>query len=273
MPKHQSPGTALPGGTPSPGPGWAIKLNFQQLDLAPSPAPDLANFAFSGTGQDGTMTQGQGSAAGIALGVTPAGPAMRHLALKAADAGLLLRALGASDRVQGGALSLDADYGDAQPTHGTLNLTQFEILKTPGFAKALQEATVHGAPPAAATGAGMQFDRAVVPFTIDDQILHLHSARAFSASLGFTASGSIMLATGDADLEATIVPGYWLNALPGKLPVIGQLFTAEKGGGLFAMRLKITGPLSNPQVGVNPLSALTPGVLRDIFGLDENPAP
>ena len=48
---------------------------------------------------------------------------------------------------------------------------------------------------------------------------------------------------------------------------MGKLFTAEKGGGLFAVRAKITGPLSNPKVSVNPLSALTPGVLRDIFGV------
>lgn len=33
------------------------------------------------------------------------------------------------------------------------------------------------------------------------------------------------------------------------------------------MRAKITGPLADPQVKMNPLSALTPGVLRGLFGL------
>jgi hypothetical protein len=58
-----------------------------------------------------------------------------------------------------------------------------------------------------------------------------------------------------------------VNALLGKIPVIGHLFTAEKGGGLFAVRAKITGKLTNPNVSVNPLSALTPGVFRDVFGM------
>ncbi len=274
MPKQQASPPAPPGAaSTSSGPAWGVKLDFQQLDLSPNPAPDLASFVFSGTGQGGAITQAQGSAGGSAFSVTTTGPALHHLTLTAPDAGMLLRALGVTDRMQGGALSLEADYGDAQATHGTLNLTQFHILKTSGFAKALQAAAVHGAPPPASLSAGLALNRAVVPFTLDDQALHLHGARAFSNSLGFTASGSILRATGIADLDATIVPAYWLNALPGKLPVIGQLFTAEKGGGLFAMRVKITGPLTDPLVKVNPLSALTPGVLRDIFGVDESPAP
>jgi hypothetical protein len=45
------------------------------------------------------------------------------------------------------------------------------------------------------------------------------------------------------------------------------LFSPEKGGGLFAMRYSMTGPTADPKIKVNPLSALTPGFLREIFGL------
>jgi hypothetical protein len=118
----------------------------------------------------------------------------------------------------------------------------------------------------AASGPGLEFDHAIVPFSIARGTLRLDDARAYSASLGFTASGPIALADGACDLSGTIIPAYAINALPGKIPVVGHLFTAEKGGGLFAVRVKVSGLLDDPVVSVNPLSALTPGVLRDVFG-------
>jgi hypothetical protein len=168
--------------------------------------------------------------------------------------------------LQGGILDLNAVYGGAAPTTGHLTLVKFQLLQAPGFTKIMQAVTIYGAHDAAAPG--LVFDRAVVPFTISNNTLRLQGARAFSSSLGFTASGKIGLADGQADIDATIIPAYAINALPGKIPLIGKLFTAEKGGGLFALRAHITGALSDPTVTANPLSALTPGVLRNIFGIE-----
>ena len=100
-------------------------------------------------------------------------------------------------------------------------------------------------------------------------MLELHGARAWSSSLGFTASGSFDLVDNSCDLNTTIVPLYALNALPGKIPLIGKLFSPEKGGGLLAMRAHISGPIGHAHISINPLSALTPGFLRSIFGIGE----
>ena len=45
---------------------------------------------------------------------------------------------------------------------------------------------------------------------------------------------------------------------------IGQIFT-RKGEGLVGFTYTMRGPSANPQVAVNPLSALTPGMFREIF--------
>jgi Protein of unknown function/AsmA-like C-terminal region len=267
----QEPGQSAPAPAPAPqgkAPAvpWVLKLNFPQLDLAPSPAPDLAGLTFAGSGQGDTLMRGQGAAAGIAVIVAPSAPERWHLTMQAPDGGLLLRALDLYEAMQGGAVSLDATYGDDEPVTGTLSLANFRMLKAPVITKILQGFTLYGVGEAT-SGPGLLFDRAVVPFSINHQTLRLDGARAFSASLGFTASGNITLANAEANLDATIVPAYLLNTLPGKIPLVGHLFTAEKGGGLIAIRAKITGPLGNPKVQLNPLSALTPGVLRGIFGL------
>jgi hypothetical protein len=140
------------------------------------------------------------------------------------------------------------------------------LAKAPAVAKLLEAVTVFGIP-AAASGPGMPFRQLIAPFSFDAGVMTLKDARAYAASLGFTASGTIDLNAGLYDIHGTVVPAYAVNALPGKIPLIGRLFSPEKGGGLFAMRYSMTGPTADPKIKVNPLSALTPGFLREIFGL------
>ena len=49
------------------------------------------------------------------------------------------------------------------------------------------------------------------------------------------------------------------------MPVIGNLLVSRRGEGVFGMTYSINGPAAQPRVGVNPVSALTPGILRRIF--------
>ena len=68
-------------------------------------------------------------------------------------------------------------------------------------------------------------------------------------------------------ISGTIVPAYFFNSMLGQLPLVGKLFSPEKGGGVFAARFGLDGPIDDPSVSINPISALTPGFLRDIFGI------
>jgi hypothetical protein len=87
-----------------------------------------------------------------------------------------------------------------------------------------------------------------------------------------TAKGRLDLASASVDLQGTIVPAYFFNSLLGDLPLVGHLFSPERGGGVFAATYTLRGPLSDPTVSVNPLAALTPGFLRGVFG-DVKPVP
>ncbi len=61
------------------------------------------------------------------------------------------------------------------------------------------------------------------------------------------------------------MPAYALNSALGRIPLIGRLFSPERGGGLVAVDYGVSGALADPSVTVNPLSALTPGFLRGLF--------
>jgi len=191
----------------------------------------------------------------------------REVSVRAADGGALLRALGVFQNVDGGQLAVDARFDDSGPTSvlsGTADLRQFSVRDAPAVGKLLQALTIYGIGEAM-SGPGLAFTRLNAPFRWDGDVLELADAQAFSASLGLTARGRVDATRKTLDMEGTVVPAYALNSALGRIPLLGRLFSAEQGGGLFAVNYALRGPLADPAVSVNPLSALTPGFLRGLF--------
>ena len=152
-------------------------------------------------------------------------------------------------------------------------MTEFRVRDAPILARLLQAMTLYGLLELT-KGPGLGFSKLVAPFHYTGDVLELADARAFSPSLGMTAKGRIDLARQTADLQGTIVPAYFFNSLLGDVPILGPLFSPERGGGVFAATYSVRGPLDDPDVGVNPLAALTPGFLRQLFGVfDALPQP
>jgi hypothetical protein len=197
------------------------------------------------------------------------GGGQRQITLQAADAGALLRALDLSDTIEGGRLRLDATIDDrapGRPVSGSASITDFRLRHAPVAARLLAAMSLYDLQQMLG-GPGLHFTRLVAPFRLRGERLELNNARAFSPALGFTAAGSVDLATERSDLHGTIVPLYFFNTLLGDLPLIGRVFSPEKGGGLFAAAYSVRGPLADPTIAVNPLSALAPGFLRGLFTL------
>ena len=59
------------------------------------------------------------------------------------------------------------------------------------------------------------------------------------------------------DMTGVVSPVYLLNG-------IGSILT-RKGEGLFGFAYRLRGTAEAPEVKVNPLSILTPGMFRDLF--------
>jgi hypothetical protein len=254
---------------PQRGPAWRANLTFDQVLLGPSHR--LTRVAAHAE-NDGLLTQrarvtGQAGAGAFRISLTPHG-ATRDLSGTAQDAGALLQALDLTSAVHGGTLTLDAQFNDRLAGHPLVGQAEADTIRVVGataLARLLQAMTLYGLVDVL-RGPGLGITRLIAPFHFANDVLSLKNARAYSASLGFTAKGDIDLAAQRADLSGTIVPGYVFNTMLGKLPILGKLFSPEKGGGLFAATYTLSGPLASPKVAVNPLAALTPGFLRGIFG-------
>ena len=67
------------------------------------------------------------------------------------------------------------------------------------------------------------------------------------------------------DLTGTFVPVFALNNLFAKIPILGFALGGGTDEGLIGVTFKLTGPIADPVLTVNPASAMAPGIFRKIF--------
>jgi hypothetical protein len=193
--------------------------------------------------------------------------ANRVMTLGSSDAGLLLDGLGYFASGEGGTLSIDATIDDAKegsPVAGTAKIKDVLLKNAPVMARILTLASFTGIADTLG-GEGIHFDKVEAPFVLRDGVLSLHDAGAFGAAIGLTVEGLMDRANAKVDLGGSIIPSYTLNSFLGKIPLIGPIFSGKEGEGLIGFTYRVTGTLADPNVAVNPLSALAPGFLRGIF--------
>jgi hypothetical protein len=256
------------------GPAFAADARFDRVLLGEGRevAAVVAQARIDGRGvlRAGTLAGRAGPRGRFEAVIQPAGNG-RSLQLEAEDAGALLGSFDVLRKLEGGRLSVRARYAGnhpGAPLQGTAEMTDFAVRDAPSFAKLLQAMTLYGLVEAV-SGPGLGFSRLVAPFSLTPEVLTLGEARAFSASLGLTATGTLDRRRQRLNMTGTIVPAYFFNSLLGNIPIFGRLFAPEAGGGLFAATFRITGAAEDPQVSVNPLAALTPGFLRGLFGIGQ----
>jgi hypothetical protein len=204
------------------------------------------------------------------LSIRPGADGNRNLLMTSADAGETLKLMDYFDNMVGGRLEITGRYNDSLPTHpliGRLTVGNYRVTNAPLLTHVLSIMALTGIVEAM-QGRGLAFGTLDVPFVLGDGWLEIKQAKATGASLGFTASGTVYTHADVIDINGTVVPAYVINSALGRLPVIGDIFTGgEKGGGVFAANFAMSGPAADPKVTVNPLSALTPGIFRNVFDI------
>ena len=251
----------------TPGTPYLIDLRFGQVVLGANHAVGPVLLQAESDGQ--RILRARLDALPLAQGWVVPDAGGRQLYLALADTGTLLRTLGVTKELAGGQLRVAGRFEDQQPgapLHATAELADFRVFEAVIVGKVLQAVTLYGVLDAL-RGPGLAFTRAIVPFTWWEaaEVLDLREARAYSSSLGITAQGRIDLGRKLLDVRGTVVPAYFFNALLGRIPFVGRLFSAETGGGLVSAAFGLHGKLDDPGISVNPLTLLTPGILRRIF--------
>jgi hypothetical protein len=180
----------------------------------------------------------------------------------------MMQGLGFTDSVKGGKLSVTGQSTVDQPRLiiGTAKITSFTIERLPVLALLLNATSPFGFTNIITDSA--DFSRFEGEFTWQGDDLTLTKAHAAGSAIGINIDGKVNLSSGESNLQGTLVPFSVMNNVLNYIPVIGGIITGGENQGVLAVSYTITGPLGSPRIGVNPVSLLTPGFLRNLFFRD-----
>jgi hypothetical protein len=203
----------------------------------------------------------------LALGPRPDDPQGR-IRFRSGDAGFAVAALTGADNVVGGTASADGDWRVGPPSTARFNvrMEDFQVVRLPAMARLLSSAGSLTGLVEMLNGDGIGFSVMEAQMTYANERLSFTEGAMRGPSLGLTATGAYNIDRDNLDIDGVVAPSPTLNlSMLGEIPVIGNLIVSRRGEGVFGMTYSINGPAAAPRVGVNPVSALTPGILRRIF--------
>lgn len=191
----------------------------------------------------------------------------RPLYFQVNNSGEVLGRLGMIDHLEGGYAYLSGQFDDTKytaPFDGKLTIGPFHMMQAPKSLLLANNLSIYGwilgpKPP--------EFDlnKTEAELHLDNNVINIIRGQASNSSLGATFTGPIHLKANKMHIQGTVVPAFIINTLPGKIPLIGELFSPEEGGGLISATFEVVGPLDSPDVKVHPFSVLLPGILRKLI--------
>ncbi len=186
--------------------------------------------------------------------------------LESTDAGAFFRFTDVYTRMTGGqlALAMDSPSADNAAQQGALSARNFAVHDE----TQLERAVSNGGP-ARRGGNVIDFSNMRVDFTRMPGRVALRDGVVRGPILGGTIDGFVDYARDDVHLHGTLVPLYGPNNLLGQLPLLGLFLGGEKEG-LVGITYEVIGPAGSPQLRINPISALAPGILRKVFEFPTN---
>jgi len=260
--RHIPPGLMQGGGGSSKTP---VRINLDRLQVNRQLAVEDFSGVFAAAG--GVSGQFSGMLAGSAAieGSIMPESAGGVVEIRSQNAAEILRTLGILDRGRGGLFTLTlAPEGEPGHYQARMEVESIRVLGASILLQLLNTLTVVGVIEQL-TGSGIFFSSINASFCLTPTHLMLQHASAVGPSLGLSLDGFYEFASREMDMRGVVSPLYAVNALGRPI--------AREGEGLFGFNYRMRGPAEDLRITVNPLSALLPGALRNIFRFNSTPTP
>lgn len=198
-------------------------------------------------------------------------PGQEKVEMTSGDAGAFARFAGVYGKMQGGLLNVRLQRAGDGPRRGVVDVRNFRIVGEEKL-KALVSS------PADSKGRSLN-DAVRRKIEVNEASFEVANARIESGrgylnvdegilrgtEIGASFRGLIYDQNGNMDLSGTFMPAYGINRLFGELPLIGAILGNGRDQGLLGITFRLVGDADSPQVVINPLSLIAPGVFRNIF--------
>ena len=280
---NEVPGGGAAGPPPDDTPEGRFRIDakLDRLAMRSGVAIIPFNLDLSGNGirpsalaMSGNLAMTGGRTTPIAANLETSG-AGRKITLTAGDAGMLARGLFAFEAMRGGQLAATVNLpgqandlvnpnNPAPDFTGILTVKSFTMVNQSLLARLFSAGSLTGFGDLLG-GEGLTLDELNMPFSSKNNVISVNGARVRGPAIGASADGYIDRPKGVLALKGSLVPAYGVNSLISNVPLLGDILASRKGEGIFGITYSMTGNSEQPVISTNPLSILTPGILRRIF--------
>ncbi|PRA56753.1 RNA-binding protein [Brucella pituitosa] len=195
----------------------------------------------------------------------------RSISLQSNDAGAVLRFFDFYDKMRGGKITVGLAGQGNGPLSGQIDARNFAIINEPRLAK-----IVSSPPSSGGTSLNQAVKRDIDVSRVDiergfsliekgEGYLKLSKGVVRGPSVGTTFQGTLYDSRGNMSITGTFMPAYGVNRIFGEVPIFGALLGNGRDRGLLGITFKLEGSAKQPQVIVNPISIIAPGIFRSIF--------
>lgn len=187
------------------------------------------------------------------------------------DAGATLRFADIYTHMVGGLLTFQiGSEGESRP--GIMLVRDFLLRDEPALRTIVSQQTGNtGNDGQPIDFAAARFTQARADFVRTAGRIDLVEAVMWGSEVGFKLDGFVDYAIDFMDVKGTFVPAYGLNNAFAQVPLFGVILGGNRNEGLFGVNFRVSGPASAPALTINPLSAIAPGFLRQLFGASGTP--
>jgi len=220
----------------------------------------------------------------ISLSMSPVSPEQQQFTLESANGGYLLEMLGADYDVEGGHLvikgikteknrniadALSKSDKNSWEIRGNISIGNFTINKAPLLARLLSAASLKGIVNFF-SGRGIHFQEGTTDFSLSPEKLVVKKMRLISPSIGLILNGSLDRYANKVNFSGELIPLYIINTILARIPLVGSWISGGREDGVFMTQFTMTGDRQDPALAINPITSLTPGLVREFLNAQES---
>ena len=194
----------------------------------------------------------------------------RKFSMNTEDAGALLNAFDVYEGMRGGKMTISGEPIKGvrdRNIKGKAEIRNFKIVDAPAATKVLSVLSLTGIGDAL-SNKGLKFSKLETDFKWiyrrKGSLLKLKKGRTSGNSIGVVFDGTFDNEKREVDMDGTLIPMSGLNKVLRKIPLVGDILTGGSGG-IFAATFSVKGSSEDPVISANPLSVITPGILRRVL--------
>jgi Protein of unknown function len=195
----------------------------------------------------------------------------RSVQIKSGDAGSILRFFDYYDKMRGGSINIGLASEGNGPLRGAIDARNFTLVNEPRMKSLVGNRSSEGGPSLTQAVkkdidvSTVKFSRGFAKIAKGQNSLALDGGILRSELVGLAFRGTAYDEEGRINLSGTFMPAYGLNRIFGEIPILGDILGNGQERGLIGITFKLTGAAKKPQLTVNPISVIAPGIFRQIF--------